>query len=188
MNLLGAWKKLLLFGLLGATGCLAGSLIGEIYLYIAQSAAQSAGASQGPTLISNSTSASTEAPPPSKDFQERLDKWHAKSGDVQMSLIWFNTNDLDLHCVDPKGFEIYWQKSNRKSPSGGELDVDKNAGCRDTTAEPVENIYWATGTAPMGHYQVFVDYYQQCALGTDDTRYEVTVLHGSERRQFSGTI
>jgi hypothetical protein len=186
MNLLGAWKKLLLFGLFGAVGCLAGCAIGELYLEIAKAAATSAGADQGPSLISNLTSASSEQPPAPKDFQERLEKAGAKTGDVQMSLIWFNTNDLDLHCVDPRGFEISWQA--RRSPSGGELDVDRNAGCRNTTAEPVENIYWAPGTAPMGHYQVYLDYYEQCGLGPDESRYQVTVLHGSERKEFSGTI
>jgi hypothetical protein len=186
MNLLVAWKKLLLFGLFGAVGCLAGWVIGEAYLAIAQVATAGTGAGQGPSLISNPTSTSSEPPPAPKDFQERLDKAGAKTGDIQMSLIWFNTNDLDLHCIDPSGFEISWQ--NKRSPSKGELDVDKNAGCRNPTAEPVENIYWAKGTAPMGHYQVYVDYYQQCSLGTDDTRYEVTVLHGNERKAFSGTI
>ena len=188
MNLLAAWKKLLLFGLFGAVGCLAGWAIGEVYLLIADAVAKSAGAAQGPSLISNSNPSPSEPPPPPKDFQERLDKAGAKTGDIQMSLIWFNTNDLDLHCIDPSGFEIYWRQESRRSPSGGELDVDRNAGCRNVTAEPVENIYWAKDTAPMGHYQVYVDYYGQCALGTDDTRYQVTVLHGNERKEFSGTI
>ncbi|HEV3386555.1 MAG TPA: hypothetical protein VG097_17190, partial [Gemmata sp.] len=186
MNLLGAWKKLLLFGLFGAAGCLAGWVIGEGYLAIAEAVAKSTGAEQGPSLISNPTSTSSEPPPPPKDFQERLDKAGAKTGDVQISLIWFNTNDLDLHCVDPSGFEISW--INPRSPSKGELDVDRNRGCRNLTAEPVENIYWAPGTAPMGHYQVYVDYYQQCGLGPDESRYQVNVLHGSDRTEFSGTI
>lgn len=186
MNLFGAWKKLILFGFFGAVGCLAGWAIGEAYLAIAQAALASSGASQAPTLISNSNSSSSEPPPLSSAFQERLAKAGAHTGDVQMSLIWFNTNDLDLHCIDPSGFEISWQ--NKLSPTHGELDVDRNAGCRNPTAEPVENIYWATGTAPMGRYQVFVDYYQQCANGTDETRYQVNVLQSGERREFSGTI
>ena len=40
-----------------------------------------------------------------------------RAGDVQISLIWFNTNDLDLHCVDPNGFEIYWKPDHRRSQS-----------------------------------------------------------------------
>ncbi len=186
MNLLVAWKKLILFGLCGAVGCLAGWAIGEGYLLVASQVAASTGAEQGPSLISNPTSTSSEPPPAPKDFQERLDKAGAKTGDIQMSLIWFNTNDLDLHCIDPRGFEISWQA--RHSPSGGELDVDRNARCQNLTAEPVENIYWAPGTAPMGHYQVYVDYFQQCGLGPDESRYQVTALHGSERKEFSGTI
>ena len=186
MNLLGAWKKLFLFGLFGAVGCLAGAVIGELYLLGAQYVADSVGAGQGPSLISKPSSPSSEPPPAPRDFQERLEKAGAHTGDVQISLIWFNTNDLDLHCVDPRGIEISWQ--NRRSPSGGELDVDRNAGCRNPTESPVENIYWPKGGAPMGQYQVYLDYYQQCGLGTDESRYQVTVLHGSVRKEFSGTI
>lgn len=189
MNLFGAWKKLLLFGLFGAAGCLAGWAIGEPYLAVAQWLAASAGAEQGPSLISSSPANPTEPPPLPTEFRERVERAGGHTtGDVQISLIWFNTNDLDLHCIDPRNVDICYKR--KQSPSGGELDVDKNAGCNADrlTAEPVENIYWAKGTAPMGHYQVYVDYFQQCTLGPDETRYKVNVLHGNERKEFSGTI
>ena len=151
MNLFGAWKKLLLFGIVGAVGCLAGWAVGEVYLSVAREVAESAGASQGPSLISNAATHSEPPPFVNSDFKTRLDKWGGKSGDVQISLIWFNKNDLDLHCVDPSGFDIGYQ--HKIAPSKGQLNVDKNAGCRDSptdplTAEPVENIYWPEGQAP----------------------------------------
>src|SRR5579871_5730636 len=186
MNLLAAWKKLILFGIFGATGCLAGWAVGEAYLAAAQAATASTGMGQSPSLISNPIPPSSEPPPIPTEFRERLEKAGAHTGDIQMSLIWFNTNDLDLHCVDPKGYEIFWQ--NRRSPTGGELDVDRNAGCRSPTAEPVENIYWAKDTAPMGHYKVYLDYYQRCPGAPDETRYKINVLHNGERKDFTGTI
>jgi hypothetical protein len=188
MNLLGAWKKVLLFGLFGAAGCLAGWLAGEPYLLAAGEAMKALGADEAPSLISRPAPPSTEPPPPPREFQDRLSAAGAKTGDVQISLIWFNTNDLDLHCVDPTGFEIYWKPEHRRSRSGGELDVDRNAGCNRTTPEPVENIYWPRGAAPMGRYRVYLDFYQRCPGAPNETSYKINVLHGGVRKEFSGTV
>ncbi|QJW96775.1 hypothetical protein [Frigoriglobus tundricola] len=202
MNLLVAWKKVLLFGAFGAVGCLAGWLVGEPYLFVAGEVAARAGAKGAPSLISRPTSAdpppltrdfldrlkAVNPPPPPRDFLDRLKAAGAKSGDVQISLIWYDTNDLDLHCVDPDGFEIFWKPDHRRSRSGGELDVDRNAGCQDPIAEPVENIYWAKGTAPSGTYSVYLNFYQQCPRGPTESDYKINVLHGGERQEFKGTI
>ena len=188
MNLLVAWKKVLLFGAFGAAGCLAGWLVGEPYLAVYDYIAKSAGAGQGPTLISKPTAPAADPPPLPSDLRSRVEAAGGKSGDVQISLIWFNTNDLDLHCVDPNGFEIYWKPDHRRSRSGGELDVDRNAGCNRLTAEPVENIYWAKGTAPMGRYRVYLNFYQRCPGAPNETTYKINVLHGGKRVPFEGTV
>ena len=188
MNLLVAWKKVLLFGAFGAIGCLAGWLVGELHLQIVKAAIpESAG--QAPSLISKPVAPTTDAPPPPSEFRDRLNAAGAKSGDVQISLIWFDENDLDLHCFDPSGFEICWKPNQRYSArTKGELDVDRNAGCRVLSPEPVENIYWAKGNAPMGRYRVYLDFYQQCGRGPAESTYKINVLHGGERKEFSGTI
>jgi uncharacterized protein YfaP (DUF2135 family) len=41
-------------------------------------------------------------------------------------IAWSNVNDLDLHVIEPSGEETSF--SHRKSATGGELDVDINAG------------------------------------------------------------
>jgi hypothetical protein len=72
-------------------------------------------------------------------------------GDVQVTVLWGGTADLDLHVIDPNGEEIYFGR--RTSGSGGQLDHD------DTAGEPgthVENIYWPTGGAPGGSYEAWV--------------------------------
>ncbi len=188
MNSLGAWKKFILFGQFGALGCLAGWLIGEPYLLAASTAMSAAGADEAPSLISRPAPPSTVPPPAPREFQDRLSAAGARTGDVQISLIWSDTNDLDIHCVDPSGFEIYWKPENRHSRTGGELDVDRNAGCRLTTSEPVENIYWAQGTAPRGRYRVYLDFYQRCPRASNESSYRINVLHGGQRKEFSGTI
>ena len=52
---------------------------------------------------------------------------HVGTGDLQVSLAFDVDNDLDLHVVDPNGFEIYWLDDT--SPEGGVLDLDSNPGC-----------------------------------------------------------
>jgi hypothetical protein len=192
MNLLKAWKKVLLFGLFGAVGCLAGWLVGEPYLAASDSLLGAAGVGQGPTLISQPTAPSGDPPPLPDDFRKRLadaKPGGAGTGDVQISLIWFDKNDLDLHCVDPGGFEIGWQKERRRSPTGGELDVDRNAGCAPGSGvEPVENIYWAADTAPPGDYKVYLNFYQQCEGAPSTSEYKINILEGGERHSFSDSI
>lgn len=182
--LLAAWKKVLLFGLFGAAGCVAGWAVGEAYLSVARAATNSA-AVEGPSLISKGTTPPT-APPPSDTFRTRLEAAGAKTGDVQISLVWYNENDLDLHCIDPNNEEISFR--HRRSRSGGELDVDAN---RDgpglpITAKPVENIYWPRGGAPRGRYQVYVNHYKwRPDRAPNDTRFDVSILRGTERTDFT---
>jgi hypothetical protein len=108
------------------------------------------------------------------------------TGDVQVTLRWETSADLDLHVVDPWGEEIYF--SHRQSQSGGELDVDANAGCRTQPYSPVENIYWPTGGAPYGTYVVSVVDYGDCGT-TGYTSYEVIVrLDGRVYNTYRGEI
>jgi hypothetical protein len=81
------------------------------------------------------------------------------TGDVQVTLLWADGSDLDLHVVDPSGAEIYF--SNPRSPSGGTLDHDDTAGCASSGTH-VENVFWPTGGAPAGRYRVFVKNYTSC--------------------------
>ncbi|MBN1956225.1 MAG: hypothetical protein JW900_14430 [Anaerolineae bacterium] len=82
------------------------------------------------------------------------------TGDVQVTLEWYNTADLDLYVVDPFGEEVY--HGHRLAASGGELDVDANYPCSSARSNPIENVYWPWGGAPGGEYQVHVRYYGEC--------------------------
>jgi hypothetical protein len=104
------------------------------------------------------------------------------TGDVQVSVSWSDTSDVDLHVVDPSGEEIYF--GNRNSASGGELDLDSNAACSLDTdpdnpnAPPThlsnENIVWPTGSAPSGTYTVRLAYWSACNVSAP-TEWVVTV-------------
>ena len=119
-----------------------------------------------------------------KVIEERLVRESAKKGTVQISLMWFNRNDLDLHVVDPSGEEIYY--GHRVSKSRGELDVDMNAGgC--SSDSPVENIVWPNENAPCGEYKVYVKFYsQKCSIVESD--YKISIKFGNEYKIFTGKI
>jgi hypothetical protein len=72
-------------------------------------------------------------------------------GDVQVTLLWGGTADLDLHVRDPNNEEIYF--GQRTSSSGGSIDHDDTAG---TAATHVENVFWPSGSAPSGNYEAWV--------------------------------
>lgn len=76
------------------------------------------------------------------------------SGKLTIGLSWSCFADLDLTVIEPSGERVWFP--NRKTTSGGELDVDKNAGGPESV-EPVEHIYW--DAPPKGKYFVFVSYY-----------------------------
>jgi len=65
-------------------------------------------------------------------------------GDLRFSIQWNerdnNHDDLDAHCIEPGGYEIYFGNANTLSPAQGMLDVDIiNPG--DSVA--VENVIYA---------------------------------------------
>ena len=121
-----------------------------------------------------------------KELQERLDREGARSGDVQISLMWDNYNDLDLHVVCPSGERIHG--GNKMSDCGGELDVDANV--RPETKKPVENVVWDNNTAQAGEYQVYVHHYKKHKKRRtkDPTKFKVIVNNIGELLEFDGAL
>jgi hypothetical protein len=95
-----------------------------------------------------------------KEFKKRLSKYKARSGDIQVSLIWDNHNDIDLHVKYISGYtnnKISW--TNKSDSFGGLLDVDMNSVTSYRSDHPVENIFWPSGKAPRGIFKVYVHHY-----------------------------
>ena len=107
----------------------------------------------------------------------------ASTGDVQVSVSWNTASDVNLHVVDPRGDEVYW--NNSSVASGGRLDLDSNAGCTIDNKNN-ENIRWPT-PAPSGTYTVRVDYWSACSV-TGTTTYSVVVNNGGVQSVFSGSF
>lgn len=88
-------------------------------------------------------------------------------------LSWFNFDDLDFHMKEPGGYEIYFSNKMQKSPCGGMLDVDMNAG-HGETKEPVENIFYSDSMSlKEGIYTLIVHNYSK--RETDNVGFEVEV-------------
>jgi hypothetical protein len=97
---------------------------------------------------------------------ERVKKAGGKvDGVLRVSLSWFNYDDLDLHVFEPPsrlalrggGMLDHIFFRNKRGWTGGELDVDMNAGS-GTSREAVENVVWVR-PPPDGVYRIAVHNY-----------------------------
>ena len=94
------------------------------------------------------------------------------TGDVQITLRWTTSADLDLHVVEPSGTEIAYTNPG-PTATGGTLDVDSNIGC--ALESSVENVYWPEGDMPLGSYRVEVHGYEVEGCGGGDYTLTATV-------------
>ena len=83
-----------------------------------------------------------------------------QSGQIQVTVAWNGSSDIDLHVTDPQGEEIYF--GHRQSASGGQLDHDANAAC-NASQPTVENVYWSNPNPPRGQYNARVVAYAMCS-------------------------
>lgn len=95
----------------------------------------------------------------------------AGTGKLQISCSWNKPNDLDLHLVEPKLEEIYWD--NDQSVNGGLLDVDSNPTCYIDNINNENITYSANAVVEKGKYTVRICLFKSCEV-TDVTNYVVT--------------
>ena len=141
-----------------------------------------AGSGQSATTLDEATGEAVRESDTS-EFEERLNREGAQTGKVQVSLIWDNTNDLDLSVVCPSGERISFD--HKTSRCGGRLDIDMNES--PTSEQPVENIYWSKDSAPKGDYKVFVEHFEHHAE-EDLTNFRILVNDGDNNKEFKGEI
>lgn len=112
----------------------------------------------------------------SEPIQINFQCYEVGSGDIQISLTWNTSTDVDLWLTEPDGNRIWYQ--SRTSPSGGELDYDNTSGYGP------ENIFYLN-EAPAGEYKVEVNYYSGAPTVTN---YNVVVKNGNSVNTYSGVL
>lgn len=108
------------------------------------------------------------------------------TGDIQVTLQWATTDDLDLAVTDPNGDVITY--FNRQVASGGQLDVDANAACSGVTRSPVENIFWPPGGAPQGEFNIEVNLYAACGETSGSIPFTLRLLVQGSTQTLSGRV
>lgn len=126
-------------------------------------------------------------PPPTtpEDREDIIDRARrtGQQGRLKVTLEWTDRSiDLDLHVIEPNGFEIYYMELVDRS-TGGELDIDwtpQKEECRNRPC--AENIYWAN--PPRGEYVVKVVYYADSDVHRGPSaRCNVTIFKEGEAPQ-----
>jgi hypothetical protein len=110
--------------------------------------------------------------------QNTLSQLHAVAlgtGDVQVTLRWDKSSDVDLYVEEPGASLISY--NNKRGDRGGILDVDNTAGYGP------ENVYWPSGQAPEGVYKVSVKLHRGRS-----TRYTVRIKKGQKVSSYSGYL
>ena len=110
------------------------------------------------------------------DLDRRRESLGGGVGDITITLTWNTRDDLDLHLLEPTGDHIYFR--NKTSRSGGQLDIDMNAGGR-ASSSPMENISYP-GRPPTGRYKILIHYYAQKAPSHHQVPYQVYVKVGEK--------
>lgn len=98
----------------------------------------------------------------------------AGTGKLQVSCSWDKPNDLDLHLIEPNGFDINWD--DEESANGGLLDVDSNPICFLDNINNENITYSGTAKVENGKYKVKISLFSACQV-TDLTNYVVTVRY-----------
>jgi len=113
------------------------------------------------------------------------------TGALQVSLSFDNAKDVDLHLIEPEYndengnpvpfYDRHIYFANSFATSGGELDLDSNAGCSIDNVNN-ENITYNENDAFVapGTYKVYVDLYENCQPELA-TNYVVVVTYGGRQ-------
>lgn len=112
------------------------------------------------------------------------------TGDLCCRLGWYNTDDLDLHMLEPgtQGNHIYF--GNKLSHStGGNLDVDMNVGNDRLTRTPVENIVYPDARRMLkGMYKLYVNQFRPRERDNVGFEVEIDIAGNVTRFEYAKAI
>jgi len=171
-----ARRGLLIGFVVGAIGGVIGATFGQATFTVASVTTGSGSSNPQGSFIT---------PDYPEEIRTLIESAGGHKGEIEVALIWKNSNDLDLHVVDPLGEEIYY--GHNRSQSQGWLDVDRNAGCSNIDPSPVEHVRWPEGAVPNGEFKVYVNHYSNCGA-RDPTPFQVAIKTGGEILNFDNSI
>jgi|GEM_PF-2482364 len=105
--------------------------------------------------------------------------------DVEITLHWNSTANLDLRVTGPDGYLIV--PGRPPSPTGGyfQQPVGANENCQTADPAALEVITWRLGTAPSGLYQIEAEHVGSCnAAAEEDTLFWVSVKNDGPEVEF----
>lgn len=87
---------------------------------------------------------------------------NSTSYDVEITLHWNTTANMDLRVTGPDGYQIV--PGVAPSPTGGyfQQPIGANEDCNTAEAAALEVITWDKGTAPSGLYQIQAEHVGEC--------------------------
>jgi hypothetical protein len=114
-----------------------------------------------------------------KEFNKRLSKYNGKKGDIQVSVIWDNINDIDVQVLvynenDYAISKIDW--TSKRDNYGGVLDIDMNSVYSARSENPIENIFW-NKRAPKGKYFIYINHFKCYDIRYARTPVKIMIKH-----------
>ena len=110
---------------------------------------------------------------------------NSTSYDIEFTLHWNTTANLDLRVTGPDGYQIV--PGILPSPTGGyfQQPVGANENCITAEGAALEVITWNKGTAPSGLYQIEAEYVNSCfSEREEDTLFWVSVKNDGPEVEF----
>ncbi|HSE41072.1 MAG TPA: hypothetical protein VLH08_09935 [Acidobacteriota bacterium] len=104
------------------------------------------------------------------------------NGQIEISLNWEGSADLDLHVTDPYGETLYYFRSTNQS--GGRYEEDRE--CFNNNGQ-FERVVYDSGNAAAGLYQISVHYFRSCGEARD-AHWTLHVNVDGRSSDYSGTI
>lgn len=111
---------------------------------------------------------------PSSDVAPELTEFQLPQGDIEVTLLWNTTADLQLLVRDPVGEAVFDDVPFINS--GGTLQENGNVNCVPAeTITPISYTYWPIGRIRPGTYEVEVWYQNACSDVPPPTEFTLVV-------------
>ncbi|MCZ7546296.1 MAG: PPC domain-containing protein [Anaerolineae bacterium] len=115
---------------------------------------------------------------------------------ITVSLTWAGAADLDLVLYYPSdaatATSIDWRNiaypEDYPLPQGAVFESDGNGFCQDVAVRPVETITWDADAAPVGDYEILVQYQFACGSLGAPVDFEIALTVDGQTETLTGVV